>query len=425
MEEEKDIIDEDIKDEFIEILLLTMDTYISENPTAITEPDFHDNFVENIKLLFIAQLENDNINHSDLEEELDDLLEEIIPMFYATIIPERSLPESIIIYNPEVSKIEKQIKFLNDIPQPVQRTAEWYEFRRNLITASNAYKAFESLNSQNQLIYEKCCELVNKSSSGPVNINTPFHWGQKYEPISVMVYEDKYNTKIGDFGCIQHPEYTFLGASPDGINVDKSSDRYGRMLEIKNIVNREIDGIPKKEYWVQMQLQMETCNLDECDFLETMFQEYASETDFLEDGSFFISSENEMKGIIMYFNKSDGNPHYIYKPLYMDKEEFQEWEENHIDTMQMTWIKNIYWKLKICSCVLVQRNERWFKDNINQLKNIWSIIEKERKEGFEHRAPNKRIKNEVTSTEENTGCFLNILKLRTETEIIDEPKNNM
>jgi len=82
----------------------------------------------------------------------------------------------------------------------------------------------------------------------------------------------------------------------------------------------------------------------------------------------------------------------------------------------MTWIKNIYWKLKICSCVLVQRNERWFKDNIDQLKNIWSIIERERKEGFEHRAPNKRIKNEVTSTEENTGCFLNVLKMRTEIE---------
>jgi putative phage-type endonuclease len=413
--------DEECMNEFIETILLTMDAYISENPTAITEPDFHETFIENIKQLFIAQLENDKSENEMLLdnefEEIEELIEETCYIFYETIIPVRSFSESIILFNPDVSKIKKQIGYLNNIPQPTQRTDEWYEFRRNLITASNAYKAFENQNTQNQLIYEKCCEISNKGSGGPVNINTPFHWGQKYEPISVMIYEDRYNTKIGDFGCIKHPEYTFLGASPDGINIDENTDRYGRMLEIKNIVNREIDGIPKKEYWVQMQLQMETCNLDECDFLETMFVEYSSEKEFLEDGSFFISSENEMKGIIMYFNKSDGNPHYIYKPLYMDKEEFQEWEENHIDNMNMTWIKNIYWRLKICSCILVQRNERWFKDNIDQLKNIWSIIERERKEGFEHRAPNKRIKNEINSEQEIKGC---LLKIRSNT--IDETK---
>ena len=55
-----------------------------------------------------------------------------------------------------------------------------------------------------------------------------------------------YHTQIKDFGCIQHSKYKFLGASPDGINVDPHNERYGRMLEIKNIVNREINGIPKK-----------------------------------------------------------------------------------------------------------------------------------------------------------------------------------
>ena len=404
LEGQEDILLEEDLHELIETLLLIMTEYITDNPTAIAEPDFHETFIENITSLFKAQLED------DLEEDLDDILEEGIAIFHASIIPERSLSESIILYKPDIHKIEKQIEFLNNIPQPPQRTAEWYEFRRNLITASNAYKAFENQCTQNQLIYEKCCEITNKVSLYPININTPFHWGQKYEPISVMIYEDVYNTKIGDFGCIQHPTYYFLGASPDGINIDKTSHRYGRMLEIKNIVNREIDGIPKKEYWIQMQLQMETCNLDECDFLETMFKEYETEKEFLEDGTFFTSQNNEIKGIIMYFNKMDGNPHYIYKPLHRDKEEFDEWEENNIDTMNMTWIKNIYWKLSKFSCVLVQRNEKWFNDNIDQLKNIWSIIEKERKEGFEHRAPNKRIKNEINNQEEPKGCLLNIIK---------------
>ena len=59
-----------------------------------------------------------------------------------------------------------------------------------------------------------------------------------------------------DFGCIKDKNYSFLGASPDGINVDDTSPLFGRMLEIKNIVNREITGEPKKEYWIQMQMQM-------------------------------------------------------------------------------------------------------------------------------------------------------------------------
>ena len=53
----------------------------------------------------------------------------------------------------EVLKIEKTIQGLREIPQPVQRTPEWYQFRWNLITASNAYKALDTQSSINQLIY--------------------------------------------------------------------------------------------------------------------------------------------------------------------------------------------------------------------------------------------------------------------------------
>jgi hypothetical protein len=141
-----------------------------------------------------------------------------------------------------------------------------------------------------------------------VNTNTTLHWGQKYEPLSVKYYEHVYGTKIEDFGCIQHDTYHFIGASPDGINIEPSSLIYGRMLEIKNPVSREIDGVPKKEYWVQMQQQMEVCDLDECDFLETKFIEYANEDEFNKDGEFVESADGNIKGIIMYFSNKNGNP---------------------------------------------------------------------------------------------------------------------
>jgi hypothetical protein len=65
------------------------------------------------------------------------------------------------------------------------------------------------------------------------------------------------------------------------------------------------------------------------------------------------------------------------------------------------------------SCVLVERNRRWFDDNIDELANLWKTIETERKSGYEHRAPNRRSTNTSGSTNTNKpsgGCLLKINK---------------
>jgi hypothetical protein len=70
------------------------------------------------------------------------------------------------------------------------------------------------------------------------------------------------------------------------------------MLEVKNIVNRDINGIPKEDYWIQMQLQLECCNLEYCDFVETRFKEYEDEENFYKED---IENSYEYKGIILTF----------------------------------------------------------------------------------------------------------------------------
>ena len=268
------------------------------------------------------------MNSDYIEDDMNDILEDAFRIYITTFHPERSLKnndeeeedqsES---NEEEKNIIEEKIQYLRDIPQPVQRTPEWYKFRWNLITASNAWKAFESQNTINQLIYEKCQPLkdftLEDEEVKMVNTNTTLHWGQKYEPLSVMLYEHIYNSKVEDFGCIQHPVYKFIGASPDGIIIESNTGRYGRMLEIKNIVNREITGIPKKEYWIQMQLQMEVCDLDECDFLETKFVEYPDYQSYHCDSSiavfngeefnsYLTAKDGNYKGIIIHFHTKDG-----------------------------------------------------------------------------------------------------------------------
>ena len=87
------------------------------------------------------------------------------------------------------------------------------------------------------------------------------------------------NVSTSEFGLIGHPKYSFLGASPDRIcnhykldGIHKSK-YVGRMLEIKCPLVRKIkmsgpivDNICPIYYWIQVQLQLECCDLEECDF---------------------------------------------------------------------------------------------------------------------------------------------------------------
>jgi putative phage-type endonuclease len=311
-------------------------------------------------------------------------------------------------YNKKKEKIKKKIEYLESVYQPEQRTDEWYQHRHGLITASSIWKVFGSQSTQNQLIYEKCSPIDVKKYS-KVNTESPLHWGQKYEQLSKDLYEILNNTKIQEFGCIKHPNpaYYFIGASPDGINVCPSSHLYGRMLEIKNVVSREITGIPKEDYWIQMQIQMEVCRLPECDFLETKFVEYEDECAFDADSNkendetkWNYNLEGKRRGVIVYFIKDD-KPIYEYAPLEITtKMEFNQWFEQKIYSYNtVTWIKNIYWRLEVYSCVLVVRDKAWFKNAVVKIEELWKTVETEKVNGFEHRAPKRRIikKNDATN----------------------------
>ena len=290
-----------------------------------------------------------------------------------------------------VKKIDNLLKSYENMEQPEQKTVEWYNFRWELLTASSIWKALDTQSNQNNLILSKCAPINMKKHSS-VNINSPFHNGHKYEPLSTMLYEYDNNTIIGEFGCIRHPTISFLGASPDGINIKKDSLLYGRALEIKNPVNRELTGIPKKDYWVQMQLQMEVWDLEEVDFYETCFKEYDNEEQFNLDGDFSRTKMNKRKGIIIQFFNGT-KPVYYYPPVDINKDEFDKWYNNCLDSnTELNWIKNIYWYLDDYSCVTVPRNKKWFNTVLPKFENIWNTIVKERKEGYEHRKPSKKRK---------------------------------
>ena len=390
-----------------ETTMMLLDDYIKENILTMSNPKFHVNLFNELYQFLLTQIEH--INSNDLEDILLDVVNCSITNYFMTFIPIRSFPNTFVRkHGICVEKMKVKLDVLRNLPQPPQRTTEWYEFRYNLLTASTAWKGLDTKSSINSLIYEKCLPL-NTDKYNRVNTSSPFHHGTVFEPLSISIYEQKYNTIIEDFGCIPDENYYYLGASPDGINVKEDSDRFGRMLEVKNVVSREITGIPKKDYWVQMQMQMGVCNLNECDFLETKFYQYETKEEFDNDGTFNLSSDNKMKGQFIYFIK-DGKPYYEYPEIGLSKEEFTKWEEDiMLKNSKLTWNKNIYWRLDVYSCVLVLRNKDWFKLAAKKLGEIWKIIKKERISGYQHRAPksNKKIYSSPV-LKPFSGCLINL-----------------
>lgn len=380
----------------------------------------HPQFMENMIIDITNSLYDDFIDCKMCKEiDYDDILEyvtEIIDLFFETNnnISARSYkiyPKCSQKTREEIHQLENQIIKLKNMPQSKQRTQEWYESRHNIITASNLWKVFSTEGQLNSLIYEKCkpYEYNPNDIQHNVNVLSPTHWGNKYEPVTVMIYEALFSTKVEDFGCIIHSKYPYIGASPDGINCDKMSPIYGRMLEIKNIVNREITGIPKEEYWIQTQIQMETCELDECDFMETRFKEYSSPGEF-----YYSEFIHDYRGVILYFierqsaiNPNPSNsPHYVYMPLSysLEKDSITEWIAQIQKELKSTHImyETIYWYLDEYSCVLVKRNRDWFNSVIGKIQNVWNIIQKEKVEGYDHRIPKKKVQKLEVVHEENT-----------------------
>ena len=214
----------------------------------------------------VNELYEHEITYYDLD--IDDLIDLSFKIYYSQNNNCRSYESSTILTKQTEeykNRIDDLLENYKNREQPEQRTTEWYNFRWNLLTASSIWKALDTDSNKNNLILTKC-EPINPDKFNFTNINSPFHNGHKYEPLSIMIYEDRFNTKVDDFGCMAHNKHKFIGASPDGINTKRDNERYGRMLEIKNPVSRKLSGVPKKDYWVQMQIQMEVWDLDECDF---------------------------------------------------------------------------------------------------------------------------------------------------------------
>ena len=285
--------------------------------------------------------------------------------------------------------------------------------------------------------------LIEKTSKEPPRRFTSdiIEWGVKYEPVATTFYEKLNNVSILEFGLVPHPEFKIFGASPDGIcDSNSSKDYIGRMLEIKCPPVRKFTKEVPEHYWIQMQGQLECCNLEECDFLQVKLIEYNNDTDYqedklIEDGILKegLTSDNLPKGLVLSFvsmnEKNETKYHYEYSEFYQRFDQLKEWSDKIILEYQheYTEIKYHWWKINHYECTLVHRDREWWLQAMPEILNFWEDVEHYRKIGNqelldkkEERKKKRNKKNKETKQKEKRDN--NIITINK--EISDEIESN-
>jgi len=305
--------------------------------------------------------------------------------------------------NMRVSKILSQ---LLTIEYPPQRSPKWYELRESNITASEVGCILGD--NQHEPLYKFYLKKLTKI---PFEPSIACYHGTKLEQIATMVYEYRMNVQVEELGLVKHQKYDFLAASPDGIIGKHKLDNQhktkyvGRMLEVKCPLFRKLnDSDPFyniKYYYDQIQLQMECCDLEECDFWQNTIKEYNSREEFIEDTNIdepFRSIETGMeKGCLIQLLPKDKIGDYV------------NYEKNVCEFSKFLYPPKIDMSPFECDI--------WIAQSLNNLETtlIEKIITK-----------NDRIRNIITnSIEQHNSTFLDFMVEERDKFINEEiDKNN-
>ena len=330
-------------------------------------------------------------------------------LYCDTVFP---LHTSIEFTEEQINVWKQKVSELKELPQHAQRSNEWYKQREQCISASDIASAIgeSKYGKKNDIVLQKC----GHPSSFKGNIYTEH--GQKYEDIALALYEKIYNVKVFEFGLIPHgfikshskKTVSFIGASPDGITEE------GVMVEIKCPMRRKINNYNQKtdkcttgdktviphEYFIQMQTQLEACDLEICDFVECDIVEYKDKAEFLADSqpprivpkptskAGKIAAQNaahnaelcaasktadyKIKGLLIY-NKDTSK--YIYPDkLYDYYSEWKEWETSIREKYYNNTLEVKYFKMNHFEIFRVYRDQEYFAEKLIKITAFWNRV---------------------------------------------------
>lgn len=272
----------------------------------------------------------------------------------------------------KLNKYIKQLQELKKLPYIKQRSEEWFNLRKNRLTASDLEDAIKNNNLK-----------LAKKKAGIIKDNTnyseiaPLKWGVMFESMAIRCYSQANDDiLVSEFGLIADKTLEHFGASPDGIN------DLGIMIEIKCPYSREIidNSIPDK-YYTQIQGQLAVCELEECDYIECDFQTYTSPYIYIDYVTNDLKNINYNHGIIAeYKNKETGEYIYLYSKEYLkasnafDDINKQIYEANKDENL--IFIKLTPWVLRKMNIQRVSfDNENWNNNIVPKINTFWEKVE--------------------------------------------------
>jgi len=239
-------------------------------------------------------------------------------------------------------------KFLNVLTSS-QNNKCWEGLRKSLISATDVSSVLECnpFKSKRELLIEKCYVPADKEFSDKNFYNLDaVNWGHKYEPIAKDIYQNLTKSNVITSGLIGHNKHKWLAATPDGFVLNTNASYSNsenveqivrsdvkKLVEFKCPYNRDVYNRVPDYYWMQTQIQMEVCDIDECDLLVCKFLEYDNVESFNAD-------------------------FYSQKGIFFD----------HVEN------RTVFWKLHNYKVFNIKRDKKWFSKNFNTLEKFYQEI---------------------------------------------------
>jgi len=273
-----------------------------------------------------------------------------------------------------VDEKKNRVNAILSRPQIPQRTPEWYLQGQQVLTASEFETLYASERAYASLVITKSLPPVPRTTSRlacPTAEMSPFDWGIRFEPVVKSVFESAWAVKIAECGRVTHSKDTNLAASPDGLIVEGSAERLGRLVEIKCPISREIGGAIPFAYWCQMQIQMEVTSLDECEYLEVKIESAQARK------RYEPPTETPFASGTLYLFKKD-----------------EEYTYSYTDGIKEGWTleETIPWHVAAYHTVTVQRDSQWFQQTASLREQFWKDVAEAKAGTFKVPAPTGRAK---------------------------------
>jgi hypothetical protein len=244
-----------------------------------------------------------------------------------------------------------------------------------MLTASEISNLWKGPRARINLIASKAMppqEIGAKRLAVLRSETNPMDWGVRYEPVVKMILERE-GAQIQELGRIQHRTIPGLAASPDGLYT--AGPLSGSLVEIKCPISRVIAAEIPFEYWCQMQIQMEVCGIDTCEYVEAKFKE---------------NVESEPEGYISLFIHTDEETDEMKYVYHTGPEHGQNTSEPWICIETYSWA---------CSSLrrsIVKRDIAWFTKIRTDIDLFWKeVVEVREGRRILEPAKKRRVEPEV------------------------------